>query len=68
MIHEGVNRESRKGRFQKPLKLIKSDTIKSGKEDLFMGRGSGEKKRHRRNPRGVPDRKRGRPMDSMASS
>ena len=44
MIHKGVNREIRKGRCQEPLELIKSDTIKSGKEDLLMGRGSGEKK------------------------
>jgi hypothetical protein len=44
LIHEGENREIKKGRFQDPLEFNKSDIIKSGNEDLLKGRGSGEKK------------------------
>jgi hypothetical protein len=64
-----VNKETRKGRFHEPLGVIKSETIKSEKEDLLRGRGLGEKKkRHSRNPGGIPNRKKGKTMNPMAST
>jgi hypothetical protein len=47
--------------------LIKSKTIKSGNEVLLKGIESGEKKWDSRNPRGILDRKRRRPVNSIAS-
>jgi hypothetical protein len=39
-----VNKETKRVRFHEPLGVIKSETIKSEKEDLLKGRGLGEKK------------------------
>jgi hypothetical protein len=54
-----VNREINRERFQEPLKVKRSETFKSGKEVLLIGRRLGEKKWQSGNPRGVPNRKSG---------
>jgi hypothetical protein len=61
-----VNKETRRERFHEPLGVIKSETIKSRNEYLLIRGGLGEKKRQSRNPRGIPNRKRGRTMNPMA--
>jgi hypothetical protein len=63
-----VNKETKRGRFHEPLGVIKSETIKSKKEDLLRGRGLGEKKKHSRDPGGIPNRKKGKTMNPMAST
>jgi hypothetical protein len=54
-----VNKETSRGRFQKPLGEMRSETIKSGKRGPAQREGSGGEKRHSRNLRGVPNRKGG---------
>jgi hypothetical protein len=54
-----VNIKIKRERFQKAFEVIKSETFKSRKEVLLIGRGLGEKKWQSRNPRGIPNKKRG---------
>jgi hypothetical protein len=62
-----VNKEIRRERFQEPFE-IKSETIKSRKEVLLIGRECRGKKRQSRNLGGIPNREGKRTMNPMASS